>query len=55
VKAGQKLGDIDPRGDESFCDSISDKARTISGSVLEIVVSQVNKQATVSSVHNEEC
>ncbi len=44
VHAGQKLGDIDPRGDESFCYLISDKARTISGSVLEIVVSHVNRQ-----------
>lgn len=44
VSTGQKLGDIDPREEESFCDLISDKARTISGSVLEIVVSHVNKQ-----------
>ncbi|MBF0106500.1 MAG: EF2563 family selenium-dependent molybdenum hydroxylase system protein [Deltaproteobacteria bacterium] len=38
VKKGQKMGDIDPRGDVSYCDTISDKARTISGSVLEVVV-----------------
>ena len=44
VRQGQKLGDVDPRADVSFCDSISDKARTISGSVLELVVSYVNKQ-----------
>jgi xanthine dehydrogenase accessory factor len=44
VSAGQKLGDIDPRSDESFCSLISDKARTISGSVLEIVVSHVYKK-----------
>ena len=30
-----KLGDIDPRSNASFCDTISDKARAISGSALE--------------------
>jgi xanthine dehydrogenase accessory factor len=44
VNTGQKLADIDPRGDASFCDLISDKARTISGSVLEIVITHVNKK-----------
>lgn len=44
VCAGQKLADIDPRGNPEFCDLISDKARTISGSVLEIVVSHAVKQ-----------
>lgn len=38
VTAGMKIGDIDPRGDARMCRTISDKARTISGSVLEIVV-----------------
>lgn len=38
VAARQKLGDIDPRGDPAFCFTVSDKGRTISGSVLEIVV-----------------
>jgi xanthine dehydrogenase accessory factor len=38
VVPGQKLGDVDPRGEEAFCHTISDKARTISGGVLEIVV-----------------
>ena len=38
VAAGQKLGDIDPRGDPTFCYTLSDKGRTISGSVLEILV-----------------
>jgi xanthine dehydrogenase accessory factor len=41
VTAGQKLGDVDPRNDRSFCHTLSDKARTISGSVLEIVVAYV--------------
>jgi xanthine dehydrogenase accessory factor len=38
VAAGQKVGDVDPRGDPTLCHGISDKARAISGSVLEIVV-----------------
>ncbi len=42
VTPGQKLGDVDPRGEESFCHTISDKARTISGGVLEIVVRHVH-------------
>jgi len=30
-----KLGDVDPRGDPSLCFSVSDKARSIAGGVLE--------------------
>ena len=42
VTTGQKLGDIDPRGDTSFCHTLSDKTRTISGATLEIIVSFFN-------------
>jgi xanthine dehydrogenase accessory factor len=38
VTAGFKVADVDPRGDVSMCFTLSDKARLISGSVLEIVV-----------------
>lgn len=39
VKKGMKIADIDPRKEErENCDTISDKARCISGSVLEIMV-----------------
>lgn len=38
VTAGFKVADVDPRGDASMCYTLSDKARIISGSVLEIVV-----------------
>lgn len=38
VTAGMKIGDVDPRGDARMCRTLSDKARTISGAVLEIVV-----------------
>lgn len=38
VTAGQKLADVDPRGDPTLCTTLSDKARTLSGSVLEILL-----------------
>ncbi len=38
VKAGKKLGDIEPRGERSYCFTISDKARAIGGGVLEAVM-----------------
>jgi xanthine dehydrogenase accessory factor len=45
VPAGLKVGDIDPRGDPAYCTTISDKARAISGSVLECVMRHANAQA----------
>lgn len=38
VVSGQKLGDIDPRGQVTHCNTISDKGRTISGGVLEAIL-----------------
>jgi xanthine dehydrogenase accessory factor len=38
VIRGLKIGDVDPRGRKSYCDTISDKARAIGGSVLEAVL-----------------
>ncbi len=38
VTAGMKVGDIDPRGERSYCFSISDKARAIGGGVLEAIM-----------------
>jgi len=38
-----KLGDIDPRGKQEHCDTISDKARAIAGAVLEGVMRHCNK------------
>jgi xanthine dehydrogenase accessory factor len=37
-----KLGDIDPRGNVDYCHTISDKARAISGSVLETILRVFN-------------
>jgi xanthine dehydrogenase accessory factor len=35
VREGQKIGDIDPRGDRRLCLTISDKANAVAGGVLE--------------------
>jgi xanthine dehydrogenase accessory factor len=43
VSRGLKLGDIDPRGEASYCYTISDKARAISGSVLEAILRIFNR------------
>ena len=45
IPRGLKIGDIDPRGDAQYCDTISDKARAIGGSVLEAIMRQYNKAA----------
>jgi xanthine dehydrogenase accessory factor len=42
VHPGLKIGDIDPRGNARFCHTISDKARAISGSVLEAILRVYN-------------
>jgi xanthine dehydrogenase accessory factor len=43
VTAGFKVADVDPRGDPALCLTLSDKARTISGSVLELVVAHAGR------------
>ena len=40
---GMKAGDIDPRGEKEFCNTISEKARAIGGSVLEGILSHYNR------------
>ena len=39
---GMKLGDVDPRGIKTHCCTISDKARTISGGVLQAILERFN-------------
>ena len=41
VPKGAKLGDIDPRGRTAYCHSISEKARALGGSVLEILCAKI--------------
>ena len=38
VKEGMKVGDVDPRGVREHCFTISDKARSIGGGVLEAIL-----------------
>ena len=40
VRAGLKIGDVDPRGDPSACWEISDKALAVGGGVLEAVTAR---------------
>lgn len=40
VKEGQKIGDVDPRGDRDYTATISDKGRTIAGGVLEAILAR---------------
>lgn len=35
VRAQQKVGDVDPRGQRSYCECVSDKANAVGGGVLE--------------------
>jgi len=52
VKSGMKLGDIDPRCRREHCFTISDKARAISGGVLEALLHSMgnNGAYTVSNL-----
>ena len=43
VTQGLKIGDIDPRGEVSYCFTISDKSRAIAGSVLEAILRSYNR------------
>jgi xanthine dehydrogenase accessory factor len=40
VTAGMKIGDVDPRGEGSYCWEISDKALAVGGGVLEALLSR---------------
>ena len=44
VTRGMKVGDIDPRGIREFCFTISDKARSLGGAVLEAICANLNKK-----------
>jgi len=40
---GRKLGDVDPRGNPAYCDIVSDKARSLGGAVLEVILERYNR------------
>ncbi len=42
VAAGQKIGDVDPRDDPSYCSMVSDKSLAIGGGVLEAILSRAD-------------
>jgi xanthine dehydrogenase accessory factor len=42
VWRGMKMGDVDPRGIKAYCYTISEKARTISGGVLQAILEYFN-------------
>jgi xanthine dehydrogenase accessory factor len=42
VRKGLKIGDVDPRGEAGYCDTISEKARSLGGAVLEAVLGVYN-------------
>ncbi|GMR09780.1 MAG: selenium-dependent molybdenum cofactor biosynthesis protein YqeB [Anaerolineae bacterium] len=51
VNEGEKVGDLDPRGDVTICSLISDKALAVGGGVLEALLSQraIRQQLAASS------
>jgi xanthine dehydrogenase accessory factor len=44
VQKGLKIGDIDPRGIKEYCYTISDKARSIAGGMLEAILYMKNRR-----------
>ena len=42
VTSGLKIGDVDPRGNSVYCNTISEKARALGGSVLEAILRHYN-------------
>ena len=44
VTKGMKVGDIDHRGIREYCFTVSDKARSIGGAVLEAICAYMNKK-----------
>ena len=44
VTKGMKVGDIDPRGIREYCFTVSDKARSLGGAVLEMICAYLNKR-----------
>ena len=48
IEAAAKIGDLDPRGEPSYCFSISDKALAVGGGVLEALLSQPHLRRLLS-------
>ncbi len=50
VSKGQKVGDVDPRGDRESCFTISDKANAVAGGVVEAVLRAQDVRALLSGI-----
>lgn len=50
VTAGMKSGDIDPRGADANCRTVSDKAAAIGGGVIEAIMSLVKQRRTIKKM-----
>lgn len=48
VRAGVKIGDVDPRDDPRYCTMVSDKSLAIGGGVLEAILSSPDMRARFS-------
>jgi xanthine dehydrogenase accessory factor len=53
VTLNQKIGDVDPRGKVEYCYTISDKARSISGGVLEAILALLHPAKQRSRLHDQ--
>ncbi|WP_085811825.1 selenium-dependent molybdenum cofactor biosynthesis protein YqeB [Citrifermentans pelophilum] len=42
VKAGLKIGDVDPRSRKDYCSTVSEKARALGGAVIEALLASYN-------------
>ncbi|MBI5571892.1 MAG: EF2563 family selenium-dependent molybdenum hydroxylase system protein [Desulfomonile tiedjei] len=42
VQEGMKIGDVDPRGEIAYCQTVSEKARALGGAVLEAILRHFN-------------
>ena len=47
VRAGLKIGDVDPRDDPGFCTLVSDKALAVAGGVLEAILSRTELRSNL--------
>ncbi len=50
VNAGDKVGDLDPRGDPQACFTLSDKALAVGGGVLEAILAHPAIQERISRI-----
>jgi xanthine dehydrogenase accessory factor len=51
VQQGRKIGDVDPRGDPSYCTQVSDKSLAIAGGVLEAILSRTELRSKLWNTH----